>query len=539
MFKKLINRYVVITTIMTLVFSVMTPFVGVVNAYGVGEDDSGNWSCAFGIGHTELFDAQPTLESFFYRTTADSQSNDASWAYGYGYGYSDGEFKYGYGFGFGYNTFCGTVSSDGGEVPTARYGYFLFEEGSSLSLNLGVLVVDGAVTLPDDVTLSIAGGLGDVIFSNGTTISNADWDGTVEILRDDSNVPEGINAGNVVFVTLGGVDGPVALSGPAVIIIPTTVFDPASGIQNPVVKITDMAGTIYTVSECTDIQYNGGAIELPASYPGITGYENGAQHCYKYDYTRVAVATNHLSSFAAGSGTVSTDTSTTGGGGGFSYRKKSVKKVAVEGVVKAPAAKTVTDFEDLKNLKDTSWEYPVVEQMIELGLFKGSTNAKGERVLNMYGNMNRAEAAVLIARYLGYDDTTKITESPFSDIPSEGWYASSVSYLKSKGVIDGKTPTLFAPSDKVSRAEFFKMMVEAYLNLHPELKAEWDGLMSSGDQPFTDVKAKDWSYKYMRLAAAKNLLNGYEVKGKKVMKANNPISRVEGGSMMSKIFDLK
>lgn len=102
-----------------------------------------------------------------------------------------------------------------------------------------------------------------------------------------------------------------------------------------------------------------------------------------------------------------------------------------------------------------------------------------------------------------------------------------------------KTATRFVPSDQVSRAEFFKMMVEAYMTLHPEVKAEWDGLMSSGDQPSTDVKVKDWSYKYMRLAAAKNLLNGYEVKGKKVMKANNPIFRVEGGSMMSKIFYLK
>lgn len=525
------NRHIVVTTIMALVMSVMAPFAGVANAVvDYAEDGStGNYLCTFGGEATHLQALSGlSLDNMFYRTRSDAVSTEDIMAYGYGYGYSAAaqEFQYGYGYGYGYGAFC---SMNGGEMA-ARPGYFFFQAGSSPTMNLSAVISGGEVTVPDDMSLSLTGdGEGaELILPAGLVMSNVDWDGTIDVTYDET-APDGMDSANVVNVVFGGVDSPVELSGAAVVKVPYPDFDTAT--TNPTVIVTDMAGTPYTLSTCTDLgYYTAGDLADPASYDGIGAYsDEGAQHCYEYASDVVYVATNHFSSFAAGEGTA--DETPPSGGGSSGYYKKTVKKVA--------EAKLVTDFTDLKTLKTTDWEYPVVLQMMELGLFKGSLNAQGNLVFNMYGNMNRAEAATVIARYLGYNDKTVVTEAPFTDVPASEWYASSVSYLKSKGVVNGKTATKFAPADQVSRAEFFKMMVEAYVNLHPEVKAEWDGLMAAGGQPFADVSLKHWSYKYMRLASAKSLLSGYTEGNDKMMKPDKSIFRVEGGAIISKIMAVK
>ena len=541
MFKKLITRQASIVTTMALILSVITPFAGIANAgyppYSL--DGGGNYLCQGD------YNPQGGATGWFYRTTAGedaraADSENTNFTYGYGYGYAAGSYQFGYGYGYGFGYFCSNNRSFSGQP--SRYGFFLgASAGLSETFTVGVTTDgDTAVSTPLPIALNV--GLGDykVNLPEGLILTGpSTWNGNIEVSGSNTGAGltnTGLASGDVVSISLGGASDSDTISfNKAVIVqIPHTL---ANG---DVVKINS-AGSSSTLSACTESQFTGSS----STVEDLTNSDNyplsSGEACYVYSSGIVYVATMHFTDFAAGaassgdSGDSYIPPQSGGSGGGTSH---SVKKVATATKTVAEA-KSIRDFADLTNIEATDWEYPIITQMMELGLLKGSVNGNNERIFNMYGNMNRAESAALIARYMGYDDTTKITTAPFADVPAGDWYASSVAYLKSKGVVSGKTLMLFAPAEQISRAEFFKMMVEAYLNLHPEFKTAWDNLMTSGTQPFSDVSSKHWAYKYMRLAAAKSLLNGYTEKGKRMMKPDKSIFRIEGGAMISNILNLK
>lgn len=88
-------------------------------------------------------------------------------------------------------------------------------------------------------------------------------------------------------------------------------------------------------------------------------------------------------------------------------------------------------------------------------------------------------------------------ESVFSDISEVPWAEEAVTALRKKGVINGKSDTLFCPNDYVTREEFAKMLVLAFeMNLVGE------------ELPFTDVAYEDWSYPYIKTAYIAGITKG-------------------------------
>jgi len=528
MFKKLMYRHVVIAVVMAMVMSVMAPFAGVANAANYQEDSEspGDWVCTNAINQV-LIDSG-NIPSFFYRTGEDgndTEGEEFSWGYGYGYNSVDG-LTYGYGYGYGYEYFCNNYNDQ--DAMGTRSGFFFGNEAGDAYNEFIVPVVDGDLGgsgLPMALTVFV--GNYKVYLPEGLQLHGpTGWDGQI-IVTVPTHPSARFDYSDGVSVEIDGITDSLGAAGDLYMSDAVVVEFPWTLGEDDTVEVLFGADTTpTTITGCSGDQYDEGDPADPASYTLADAYtnNNNVEACYVYEDGVVYIASNHFSEFAAG-----TPDEDGGGGGGGGFKKTTKKATAL----------TVSSFVDLANLKTTDWEYPIVVQMLQLGLFKGSLNAQGQKVFNMYGNMNRAEAAVLIARYLGYNDKTVVGTAPFNDVPASEWYASSVAYLKGKGIVQGKSSTTYAPGDQVSRAEFFKMMVEAYMSLHPEVKAEWDGLMATGDQPFVDVTLAHWSYKYMRLAAAKSLLNGYTENGKKVMKADKSIYRIEGGSMISKILAVK
>ncbi|MFA6305619.1 MAG: S-layer homology domain-containing protein, partial [Candidatus Gracilibacteria bacterium] len=193
---------------------------------------------------------------------------------------------------------------------------------------------------------------------------------------------------------------------------------------------------------------------------------------------------------------------------------------------------SVLGFSDLSGLYRTNWEYPVIKEITEAGLMTGET-INGEKVFNMNGKMNRAQVAVLVARYMGYTEDQVIKTEPFEDVGTMEWYSSAVSYLKEKDIIHGKTPETFAPTDKATRAEFYKMMIKAYIYMHPEVKKEWMELMGTKIDYFVDVKEENWFSQYIYLAAHKKLLKGYDLYGTKYALPAQDITRIEGATIVT------
>lgn len=86
----------------------------------------------------------------------------------------------------------------------------------------------------------------------------------------------------------------------------------------------------------------------------------------------------------------------------------------------------------------------------------------------------------------------------FTDIAKvEAWAGREIQVVAAKGAIEGKSAGKFAPQDKVTRAEFAKMLIRA-LDLEN----------GSATEAFADVDAADWFAPYVAAAAQLKIING-------------------------------
>lgn len=86
----------------------------------------------------------------------------------------------------------------------------------------------------------------------------------------------------------------------------------------------------------------------------------------------------------------------------------------------------------------------------------------------------------------------------FTDIPAGYWGLDYIKLLVSKGILNGKSSTVFDPEGQVTRAEFIKMLVLA------------EGKDSKGNGlGFHDVSEEDWYYDYIMLGTENAYVSGY------------------------------
>ncbi|MGG0645296.1 S-layer homology domain-containing protein [Sporosarcina gallistercoris] len=92
-------------------------------------------------------------------------------------------------------------------------------------------------------------------------------------------------------------------------------------------------------------------------------------------------------------------------------------------------------------------------------------------------SIKRIDAAVMVARALGFTEASNLPDAGFTDVPtSRAW---AVNALAARGVFSGKTTTQFGAADTMTRNEMAKVIAVAY------------GLGVSSDPiPFTDVNQR-------------------------------------------------
>lgn len=88
----------------------------------------------------------------------------------------------------------------------------------------------------------------------------------------------------------------------------------------------------------------------------------------------------------------------------------------------------------------------------------------------------------------------------FSDVPRSHWAYEAITDMANKGIIAGYKDGTFRPNDKITRAEFAKIMIAA---------ADIDIDRSNNvSQTFQDVNKRHWAFYYVELA--KSYLTGYK-----------------------------
>jgi len=109
----------------------------------------------------------------------------------------------------------------------------------------------------------------------------------------------------------------------------------------------------------------------------------------------------------------------------------------------------------------------------------------------------------------------------FKDIASvEAWAGREISVVAAKGAIEGKSEGQFAPKDKVTRAEFAKMLIRA-LDLEN----------GSATEGFADVDPAAWYAPYVAAAAQLKIING---RSDTKFDPNATITRAEMATMIAR-----
>lgn len=89
----------------------------------------------------------------------------------------------------------------------------------------------------------------------------------------------------------------------------------------------------------------------------------------------------------------------------------------------------------------------------------------------------------------------------FTDINDVKWAQKAIVTMNSVGIVNGKTETLFAPNDNITRAEFVKILIGT---LKYAEKIDTDGASCS----FTDVADDAWYYDAVAAAVANGIVTG-------------------------------
>lgn len=115
-------------------------------------------------------------------------------------------------------------------------------------------------------------------------------------------------------------------------------------------------------------------------------------------------------------------------------------------------------------------------------------------------------------------------DDPFTD--TAGNFAeNAICILYDEGVVQGRSSTLFEPSDSITRAEFLKIaLLNAGLTITADSSVE-----------YSDVDPSDWFYSYVTYATTEGFVEGYE-DGE--FRPNAEINRAEAMVMMMRIAEV-
>ena len=146
-------------------------------------------------------------------------------------------------------------------------------------------------------------------------------------------------------------------------------------------------------------------------------------------------------------------------------------------------------------------------------------------------SMTRAEAAAIFARLLAEkngDTISTVANTRFTDIPAHAWYSGYAKYLNNNGVTYGKSKTIFAPDDAITRAEFTTLAVRFF-----DVYGDGDAEIMEQYKGFNDVSDGYWAAAYIKAAAKHGWINGY---GDGSFRADDEINRAEVVTIVNRLL---
>jgi hypothetical protein len=145
-----------------------------------------------------------------------------------------------------------------------------------------------------------------------------------------------------------------------------------------------------------------------------------------------------------------------------------------------PAA-SASQFQDIQG----NWAKQAIEQLNQKNIIGGYPDGS----FKPNDSITRAEFSAVLVKSLGLN-TMPVTQSAFSDVPSNYWAAPAIQAVKSAGVINGYPDGSFGPMRPITRAEAIAVVVNAARVPMPT-EAEADRILAAyGDTAVVPAWAK-------------------------------------------------
>ena len=115
---------------------------------------------------------------------------------------------------------------------------------------------------------------------------------------------------------------------------------------------------------------------------------------------------------------------------------------------------TVNPFEDVK---PEDFYYKAVLWAVENGITTGTDATH----FSPFGICNRAQVVTFLHRAFGSPDASA-SDNPFTDVPTDTWYAAPVLWAVENGITNGLSATEFGPDTPCNRAQVVTFLYRAY-----------------------------------------------------------------------------
>ena len=165
--------------------------------------------------------------------------------------------------------------------------------------------------------------------------------------------------------------------------------------------------------------------------------------------------------------------------------------------VSASAANTpnrkATDFRDFDR---TAWYAEAVSAAVDNGLLYG----KSSSIIDLNGDMTRAEMAAIINRSFGCYKTADISQ--YKDVAKSKWYYKDVALAVQMGTYNGRSSSSIAPDAPISRQEAMTVVARA-------LELDYDAYAKTDLSAFSDrSEISNWALPYVRAMVGADYIHG-------------------------------
>lgn len=175
-----------------------------------------------------------------------------------------------------------------------------------------------------------------------------------------------------------------------------------------------------------------------------------------------------------------------------------VEVVAAE----ATEPESIICYHTYTDVTHSKWYDKAVEFVFQNQIMDGI----GNNLFNPDGQVNRAMAAQVLYNAAGSPSISGKTQ--FTDVPTDSWYAKAVAWAAENGIANGRSDTIFAPLDKVTREELVAFLVRYATVSNMSLTPSDDGPVLVLDT-FTDSdQVSAWAKETMQKALDSGLISG-------------------------------